>query len=94
MSTRRAARGRAPAPRSTNVPVEFRDQLHPIWRDLDALQAHPVLSEYIDQAVVSRLRMRGRVYHHVLDAWAQANGYTGTNGLTDLHALRAAGIIR
>lgn len=80
-------------PGPTDAPPELRDQLHPIWRDLDALQAHPVLSEYIDQAVVSRLRMRGRVYHHVLDSWARANGYTATNGLTDLHALRAAGVI-
>ena len=93
MSSRRAARGRASVPTSTNVPAEFRDPLHPIWRDLDALQGHPVLREYIDQAVVSRLRMRGRVYHHVLDSWARANGYTTTNSLTDLHALRAAGVI-
>lgn len=52
-----------------------------------------MLSAYTDQTVVRRLRMRGRIYHHVLDSWARANGYTGTNGLTDLHALRTAGII-
>lgn len=82
-----------PVPASRNVPIEFLDQLHPIWRDLDALQAHPVLSEYVDTATASRMKMGGRIYHHVLDAWATANGYTSASGLADWHELRAAGVI-
>lgn len=80
-------------PETGVVPVEFRDQLHPIWRDLELLCLHPVLCDYIDEAMASRLRMGGRVYHHVLDRWAAANGYKSAYGLTDHHALRAAGII-
>ncbi|MGE9806916.1 hypothetical protein [Janibacter sp. G1551] len=88
MSSRRAARGHLPAATSRSVPHEFRDQLAPIWRDIDALRAHPVLSQYVDEGTASRLAMGGRVYHHIPGAWAEANGYG-----RDWHALRADGII-
>lgn len=67
------ARKRTPPPTTAGaVPAEARDQLHPIWRDVDALRAHPVFGRFVDRRTEERLLMGGRVYHHVVGRWAVA----------------------
>lgn len=92
--SRRAARGRPEAAVPQGVPPEFRDQLHPIWHDIESLQAHPVLAEYVDDPVVDRLNMGGRAFQLILHKWAVDHGYLNEFRMADWHALRAAGVIR
>ncbi|GGB19517.1 hypothetical protein GCM10011492_06700 [Flexivirga endophytica] len=73
------AKVRRPAPTAPGaIPPELLDQLHPIWRDADALLAHPDFAPYVDQTVISRLQMTQggyRQYHHVAGRWLVANGF-------------------
>lgn len=71
------ARRKAPPRRelADGIPAEVAERLHPIWRDADALAAHPVLGRYVDPAAAARAEMGGRMYHHVVRRWACDNGY-------------------
>lgn len=90
-SNRRAARRTAHVQRfEDGIPPEFRDQLHPIWRDAEALwQKFPDL---MTERTASRLAMGGRVYHQIASAWCMANGYESQQwpNSVDWRAFRAA----
>lgn len=88
MSSRRAARGRLASRSGTDggMPLELGSQLHPLWRDPQAVaRAFP---EYVKPEDLIPLRVR-LLYHRVLDRWAVAHGYADAHGCVDWHALRA-----
>lgn len=90
MSDRRRARAAAPTATDSGVPPEFTDVSHPVWHDEDLLLAR--FPDLVDDRVVSRLRMGGRVDQQVMSHWAMSNGYASKQypGMPDWRALRAA----
>lgn len=86
------ARVRRRAVEVEGLPVEALDQLHPLWRDLAALEAHPVFGPYVDERTAERLRMGGRVFGSVVGRWAVDHGFESGRWprMVDWHALRAA----
>lgn len=82
---------RHPSSSPGSLPPEVADPLHPMWRDAPALQVHPVFGPHVDSRVLERLRMGGRVYHHVVSCWALANGFESERypRTVDWRALRA-----
>lgn len=90
MSSRRAARARQAA-ESSPIPPELASRLHPIWRDVAGLLAHPELGRYVDERDVRRIRMGNRPHQSVRNRWALAHGYESTKrpGFVDEHRLRA-----
>lgn len=87
------ARLRRPAPPVGGVPAEVGDQLDPLWRDVHALEAHPVWGVYVDAGIRSRLAMGARVNRTLVARWALDHGFESTTypRTVDWHALRAAG---
>ena len=83
---------RTAAPAVQGVPAELGDQLHPVWRDADALAAHPVLGQYVDDGDRARLAMGARIYHTLGRRVALAYGFESQKhpGDVDWRAVRAA----
>lgn len=73
------------------MPAELSQPLHPVWRDADALAAHPTLGRYLNPAATARAEMGGSMYHHIVGRWARDHGYAHPlyPAMTDWHRLRA-----
>lgn len=91
MSARRMARAAA-ASVGSRIPAEVAAPLDPLWRDEQALTAHPVFGDLVDRAVTERLRHGARVYHPVVHRWALDAGFESDKypRTVDWHRLRAA----
>ena len=84
---------RAPVEAVKGVPPELADQLHPLWSDIDALAAHPVLGRYVTTEARQSFHAGRRLFHHVAGRWAVDQGLTTSRwgGVhVDWRALREA----
>lgn len=89
MTIRREARGiatgTAPAGR---IPRELLSVEDPTWRDEEALCAR--FPDLVDDAILNRLRMGGRVHNQMVGRWCVANGllHKGDDRRPDWKAFR------